>query len=98
MLKLHVIGAFQGKALARLGRGGDGVAKLGEDGLDLDDLLGIGGGQFAASDGQAVLQPHPGISPQQHILRGEWQLVTPGCQYGPLEIVAEQALRGAHEM
>src|SRR5258708_5873679 len=96
--KLDSIGALEAQHGARLLWGRYLVAELLDDAADFRHLLGIAGGELAAADIEAVLEPDPDIAADHGGHGGKRNLVAAAGQHRPLILVAEQAVgRALHE-
>ena len=70
------------------------MAELFEDAADLGDLLGVGGGELAASDEERILEADAHVAAHHRRLRRERNLRAARRQHRPAIVVAEQAIRG----
>src|SRR2546421_8498626 len=95
VLERHIASPLELQHLARIGRRRDGEAKLFEDAARLRDLLGVGFGELAAPEPQAVFQPDAHVAAHHRAHRGDEHLVAPGAEHRPVIRVAEEAIGGA---
>src|SRR6185503_9158026 len=94
-LKSHIASPFEFEHLARVVGRSHREAELFQNAAHLRHLLGIGRGELAAADPQAVLQPDADVAAHHRRLRGNLHLRAPRAEHRPVVRVAEQAIGGA---